>query len=159
MPEKRGATSKALDPLRAEFDRMAGRCRALREELGRQAEERRQLTRERDGLLAELARRTATAKAPDAGDATLLRQRLQSCERGRDAAAAELTQARERHAAIEAELAAARDDLLVGEEERACLEEQIRSLARALALLTAENRLLRQERRAVGGGERPDQVP
>ena len=148
---KRGVTSSALDPLRVEFDRMAELCRTLRAEVGRQIEERRVLAQERDELLAELARRRPRAGAPDAGEAALMRDKLRSSLRDRDGAARELAQARDRSGALETELAAARDDLEVAAEERACLEEQIRSLGRSLALLTAEDRLLRAERRPAGG--------
>ncbi|MBI5480767.1 MAG: hypothetical protein HY906_18050 [Deltaproteobacteria bacterium] len=154
MAERRGLPT-TLDPLRAEFERLGALCRTLRDELGRQQEQRRRLERERDGMLAELARRQASPDdLPDRGEITLLRERQRTSERAQQTAQTELAQARAQVTALQAELAAARDELHVGEEERACLAEQIRSLQRSLTLLTAENRLLRQERRPPGGGGR-----
>jgi uncharacterized protein (DUF3084 family) len=154
MTARRGVTSAALDPLRVELDRLAELGRMLRAELKRESEARRALAQERDGLLAELARRPRGGEGPDPGEVTLLRDKTRAAVRDRDTAVRELKQARDRHGALEAELAAARDDLAVAAEERACLEEQIRSLGRSLALLTAENRLLRADRRPAGTGSR-----
>jgi chromosome segregation ATPase len=131
----------------AELERVAASCRELQEALTREAAARRAAERARDDLLAELARRGAGA-APDEQttfELAELRDQRHAFERAHGELEGELAAVAARGAALEAELEAARGELDVAEEERGCLEEQVRHLARTVALLTTENRLLRRE--------------
>jgi chromosome segregation ATPase len=154
---ERGLTSGALAPLVADCERLAATCRELGAELERERAARRASERDRDGLLVELARlrRAGSAAPPPLAEIAEQREQRRALERDLADRAAALAGLEARCAALEAALAEARGEIAIGDEERACLEEQIGHLARALALLTAENRLLRLRRPDGGGAAGP----
>lgn len=140
-----------LAQLVKEFERLRDLCGSLREQLAHEGEEKRALARERDGLVAELARsgRQPREESSQLERAELrdLRELRRAVESERDRLTVELAGLKKRCAALEAQLEAGREEQRVAQEERACLEEQMRHLVRLVAMLTAENRLLSRDRK------------
>jgi chromosome segregation ATPase len=153
VEHEHASIQRALEPLKSEFDRITQTCRDLTQQLEREITARRAAVRERDQLLAEVARLRSQIGLDEQTRAEVgqLRDARRTLERRGQEHAARTEELSRRSATLQAELEAVRGELGVAEEERTCLEEQIRHLTRTIALINTENRLLRRESRPASG--------